>query len=405
MLFSFKSQDSDNPIIQRCLKDPVTQLRTKYCLYYRQAEKANTVNLVVDGRPMVLFSSNEYLGLSQHPRVKEAAKKALDEWGTSPCGSRLANGSRRYHEELEEALADFLGKEACHVLAAGYLACMTSVSALTRKDDALIVDTSIHSSLWDGVGLNPADTERFSHESMDSLASVLARLDPDQNKLIAVDGVYSMEGHIASLPRIAELSRQYKAFLVVDDAHGLGVLGKEGRGVCDQLGVTKDVNLIAGSFSKSLASTGGFVAGDRAVIEFLRTHSKQIIFSAAISAPSAAAAFESLKVLREEPEHRERVWANTKRLRSILDEMGVDYWDSPTPALPVVIGSTEKCYYVWKSLWEQGFFTVISVPPGVPAGKELIRVAVSAAHTSEQIDRFGEALATALKKAWIKPKK
>lgn len=401
----FTSSKTSNPILERCQKDPVTQLRLRYDVYYHAAEKADAVRLVVDGKPMVLFSTNEYLGLSQHPKVKEAAKKAVDEWGSSPCGSRLANGSRRYHQQFEEELAAFLDKEACHVFSAGYLACMSAVSALTRRGDALILDTNIHSSLWDGSGLNPATIERFSHENMEALESTLTKLDPDQNKLIAVDGVYSMEGHIASLPRITELAEKHQAFVVVDDAHGLGVLGKEGRGVCDHLGVTDKVHLISGSFSKSLASTGGFIVGDKACIEYLRSHSKQIIFSAALTPSSAAAARAALQVSRTEPEHRERLWANTKRMRDILDHLGLDYWNSPTPALPIVIGNTEKCYYMWKSLWDQGFFTVISIPPGVPAGKELIRVAISAAHTEQEIDRFGEALSVAMKKAWVKPKK
>ena len=392
------------PIIERCESDTNTRLRLKYAPYYRVVDAADGVNIIVDGRPMVMMSSNEYLGLARHPKVVAATKRALEEWGTSPCGSRLANGSRAYHVELEEALAAFLGKEACHVTSAGYLACICSLSSLVQRGDILLVDPSIHSSLWDGALLSGAKIDRFAHEDMDSLTKLLEHLDPKPAKAIAVDGVYSMEGHIASLPQLCDLAEQYAAAVVVDDAHGIGILGRDGRGVCDHLGVTGRVDLIAGSFSKSLASTGGFVAGSRALIEYLRSSSRQIIFSAAISAPSAASALAALRVIQEEPQHRERLWENHRYLRGIMDNLGLDYWQSPTPALPIVVGDREKCYWMWKTLWDEGFFTVISIAPGVPAGKDLIRSAVTSLHTKEQLDRFGEALRAAMKKAGLKAK-
>jgi 8-amino-7-oxononanoate synthase len=399
-VFSRKSK----PIVQRCESDTNTRLRLKYAPYYRVVDSADGVNIVVEGRSMVLMSSNEYLGLARHPQVMAATRKALDEWGSSSCGSRLANGSRAYHVELEETLAAFLGKEACHVTSAGYLACICSLSSLVQRGDILLVDPSIHSSLWDGALLSGAKIERFAHEDVDSLAKVLEQLDPKQAKAIAVDGVYSMEGHIASLPRLCELAEQHGAVLVVDDAHGLGILGRDGRGVCDHLGVTERVDLIAGSFSKSLASTGGFVAGSKALIEYLRSSSRQIIFSAAISPPAAASALAALQVLQEEPQHRERLWANTRHLRGILESLGLDYWQSQTPALPIVVGDKEKCYWMWKTLWDEGFFTVMSIAPGVPPGKDMIRSAVTSLHTTEQLDRFGEALKVAIKRAGLKPK-
>lgn len=392
------------PIVERCESDLNTRLRLKYAPYYRAAESADGINLVVDGRPMLLMSSNEYLGLSRHPKVIEAAKRAVDQWGASACGSRLANGSRAYHTELEEDLAAFLGKEACHVTAAGYLACMCSISSLARRGDAVIVDPNIHSSLWDGVLLSGAKIERFAHNDMDSLAKLLAELDPKQAKVIVVDGVYSMEGHVAPLPQLVELAEQYQAVVVVDEAHSIGVLGRDGRGVCDQSGVTGRVELICGSFSKALASTGGFVAGSRAMIEYLRSNSRQIIFSAAISPAAAASARAALGVIQVEPEHHERLWANYRHLKAILEKLGLDYWSSPTPALPIVVGDKEKCYWMWKTLWEQGFFTVMSLPPGVPPGKDLLRCAVTAMHTAEQLDRFGEALKLAMKRAGVEPK-
>ena len=366
-------------------------------------EEANGLDIVIRGKRMTMMCSNEYLGLSVHPEVRRAAKEAIDRWGTSPCGSRLANGSRGYHIELEEELAAFLGKEACHVSVAGYMACMSSLSSLAQREDALIVDKSIHASLWDGVRLSGAEVERFTHEDMRSLRALLTQLDPGQPKIIAVDGVYSMEGHIASLPEIARLAGEHDAFLVVDDCHGFGVLGREGRGIADHFGLTDQVDLICGSFSKSLASTGGFIAADRATIDYLRSTSRQIIFSAAITPSACAAALASLRVMQREPEHKERLWENTRYLQNILRGLGLDYWQSPTPAVPIVIGDKEKCYYIWKSLQDQGFFTVMSISPGVPVGKDLIRTAVSALHTREMLDQFGDALKVAIKKAGYRP--
>ena len=379
-------------------------MRLKYAPYYHVMDAANGVNISVDGKPMVLMATNEYLGLSRHPQVVAAAEQALDQWGTSPCGSRLANGSRAYHIELEEALAAFLGMEACHVSVAGYLACVASVSSLAKRGDALIVDPSIHSSLWDGVLLSGAKIERFHHNNMEALAVLLGQLDEKQAKMIVVDGVYSMEGHIADLPKLVELADKYEAVVAVDEAHSVGILGRDGRGVCDMLGVTDQVDIICGSFSKAFGSTGGFVAGSQAVVDYLRSNSRQIIFSAALGASSAAAAQMALTVMQNEPEHREKLWANYRHMCDILKSLSLDFWNSPTPALPIVIGDTERAYTMWKSLWEQGFFTVISIPPGVPIGKEMIRCAVSALHTTEQLDRFGDALKVAMKRAGVRPK-
>jgi 8-amino-7-oxononanoate synthase len=397
----FSSRET-KPIIERCNSDTNTRLRLRYDPYYHPAGPSDGAEIEVDGRTMIMMSSNEYLGLARHPRVVEATRRALEKWGTSSCGSRLANGSRTYHRELEEALAGFLGKEACHVTSAGYLACICSLSSLVQRDDVLVVDPSIHSSLWDGAILSGAKIERFTHNDMDALATLLGHLDAKQPKAIAVDGVYSMEGHIASLPRLCDLADQHRAALVVDDAHGFGVLGRDGRGVCDHFGVTDRVDLIAGSFSKSLASTGGFIAGSKELIEYLRSNSRQIIFSAAISPAAAASARASLEVMQTEPQHRENLWTNYHYLRRIIEEIGLDFWESPTPALPIVIGDKEKCYLLWKALWDAGFFTVMSIAPGVPLGKDLIRVAVTSMHTKEQLESFGEALVAAIKRLGIR---
>jgi len=389
---------ASKPLLDRYSSDFGTKLRLKYQPYYHAVESRDGAYVQVKGKRMLMMSSNEYLGLSTHPRVVRASCAATEKWGTSPCGSRLANGSRAMHEELEEQLAAFLGVEACHVLSAGYLACMGGLSTLVRRGDALLVDKSIHSALWDGGLLGGATLERFEHEDMADLERLLGALPASQAKAIAVDGVYSMEGHIASLPRIVELAAKHRAIVVVDDAHGIGVMGRDGRGTVDHFGLTGKVELIAGSFSKSLASTGGFMAGSRAVIEFLRSNCRQIIFSAGLPASQAAAAGEALRVMVEEPEHRARLLAHADHYRAGLREMGLDFWNSPTPGLPIVLGDKEKCYRVWMSLWEQGYFTVMAIAPGVPPGRDLIRTSVTAQHTTEQIDGFLLALRRALEK-------
>jgi 8-amino-7-oxononanoate synthase len=391
------------PLLGRFASDLSTKLRLKYRPYYHEVQGQDGPYVIIEGKRMLMMSSNEYLGLSSHPKVKQAASQAIQTWGTSPCGSRLANGSRSYHQELEAYLADFLRMEACHVTCAGYLACMAPVSTLVRRNDALLVDKSIHAALWDGALLSGATLERFNHESMVELDALLSTLPREQSKAIAVDGVYSIEGHVASLPQIVATAEKHRAIVIVDDSHGIGVLGDEGRGSIDHHKMNGRVEVLTGSFSKSMASTGGFIAGSREMIEYLRSNCRQLIFSAALPPSQTAAALEALRLMREEPEHRQRLLDNATYYRACLEELGVDYWNSPTPGHPIVLGDKEKCYRVWSMLWEQGFFTVMAIAPGVPAGKDLIRTSVTALHTREQLDLFLAALGEALKKVGFMP--
>jgi 7-keto-8-aminopelargonate synthetase-like enzyme len=240
--------------------------------------------------------------------------------------------------------------------------------------------------------------ERVSHNSPEDLRDVLAAVNPDATKMLVIEGVYSMEGHIARLPELAEIAEDHGCFTVLDDAHGFGVLGRKGRGTVDHFGLNDKVDLICGSMSKSLASTGGFVAASREIVEYLRTHSKQTIFSAAISPSQAACAQTSLEIMQQEPQHLERLWANTRRYRTMLKSLGLDTWESETPAVPIVLGSKERVYPFWKALMEKGVFTVMSIAPAVPAGKDLIRTAISAMHTEEQFEKIAEAMAYAVKR-------
>src|SRR3954466_8069849 len=343
MALSFFSKNK-KALLTRCRDDYATKMRLKYAPYYHAMEEQHGTTVKLDGREMVMLSSNDYLGLSFHPKVIEAGRAAMLKWGTSTTGARISNGSPPHYLELEEKLARFLNREACHISVAGYLSCLSSVAAFAQKGDVIFADKNIHSCLWDGIRLSMATVERFSHNSPDDLREVIATANVDPAKLLVIEGVYSMEGHIARLPELTEIADEHGCFTVLDDAHGFGVLGRQGRGTVDHFGLNDKVDLICGSMSKSLASTGGFVAASREVIEYLRTNSKQTIFSAALSPSQAACALASLELMQTEPQHLERLWKNTARYRKVLDDLGLDTWGSETPAIPIVLGSKELAY-------------------------------------------------------------
>ena len=391
------SSSASNDIVERCTNDDQTRLRLKYNPYYLAFDKQEGSHVWLDGKEIIMLSSNDYLGLSDHPKVVEAGKKALEVWGGGTTGSRFANGSRYFHENLEKDLATFLGKEACHVSIAGYISCMSSVEAFARKGDLIIVDRNVHSSLWAGIANTGARLERFGHNNIESLKEVLDNESPEITKMLVVEGVFSMEGHIANLVDYLTIIQNQNCFMVVDDAHGFGVLGEQGRGTVDHFGVTDQVDIIAGSMSKSLGSTGGFVAGSYEIIEYLRTHSKQTIFSAALSPCQTACAQAALDIIKTEPEHLQRLWDNTRYYHKILLDLNLDIWESETPATPIVLGKLERAYYFWKKLMKKGIFTNIIPPPAVLPNKILIRTAISARHTREDLEKIGEAMAFAAK--------
>ena len=380
------------PIHSRILSDDATRLRLKYDTYYHIFEKQEGTRVWKDGKEFIMLSSNDYLGLTHHPKIKEAGKEAIEKWGASTTGARLANGGRIFHRELEEELAEFVGKEACHVFSAGYLACASAVTGFADRKDVLFADKNLHSSLWSGIKLSGARCERFSHNQPSHLEELLKYEERDIPKVFVLEGVYSMEGHIVRLPEFIDLARKYDAFVIVDDAHGFGVLGRDGRGVCSHFGLTDEVDVICSSFSKSLSGSGGFVAASQDAINYMRSHSKQTIFSAAISPVASACARAALTVIKEETQHRIRLSKNLERYRKILEELNLDIWESETPAIPIVLGEKEKVYYFWKALLDKGIYTIISIAPGVPPGKDLIRTAISASHTEEDLDRIEEAM-------------
>ncbi len=385
------------PIIERAKDDYATKMRLKYKPYYHTMEAQRGTHIRLQGRDMVMLSSNDYLGLSFHPKVMEACSAAVKTWGTSTTGARISNGSRAYHTDLEEKLAAFLGREACHISVAGYVSCCSAVASFAQKGDTIVADKNIHSCLWDGVRLSMAAVERFSHNNPEDLRQVLKTIPFNTPKMLVVEGVYSMEGHICRLPEIAPLAEEAGCFTVLDDAHGFGVLGRQGRGTVDHFKLNDKVDLICGSMSKALASTGGFVSGSRDLIEYLRTNSKQTLFSAAISPSMAATASASLDIMQSEPQHLERLWRNTKRYREMLKGLGLDTWESETPAVPIVLGSKELVYRFWQALLDKGVFTVMSIAPAVPPGKDLIRTAVSALHSDEDLEKIHAAMSHAVK--------
>jgi 8-amino-7-oxononanoate synthase len=387
-----------NAIASRCREDEATRLRLRYKPYYHAFERQVGTRVWLDGREMVMLSSNDYLGLTHHPKVMEAAKRGLQEWGTSTTGARLSNGSRTYHLRLEEKLAQFIGKEDCMVSVAGYISCMSSIQAFAQKGDVVLADKNLHSSIWAGIGLTQARVERFAHNNPNDLRELLSFENAETPKLVAFEGVYSMEGHITPIPEFLAVTNEQNCFLVMDDAHGFGVLGEQGRGTANHFGVTEHIDLIAGSLSKALSSTGGFVAGSREVIEYLRSYSKQTIFSAALAPAQAYAAEAALDLLREEPEHLQRLWENTKRYKQILADLKLDIWGSQTPAVPIVLGTKERAYRFWQHLLDRGVFTVMSIAPAVPPGRDLVRTAISACHTEEDLSRIADAMAFAARR-------
>ena len=380
-----------SPLWKRIASDDSTRLRLKYDTYYHIFERQEGTRVFKDGKEFIMLSSNDYLGLSNHPRIKEAGIQAIKKWGSSTTGARLANGGRIFHQELEEKLADFLGKEACHVFSAGYLACASAVTGFADRKDLILADKNLHSSLWSGIQLSGARCERFAHNNPAHAAEIIEE-EEGSNKIFVLEGVYSMEGHIAKLPDFVDIAKKHNAFLVLDDAHGFGVLGKDGRGTAEHFGMTDDVDVLCASFSKSLAGAGGFVASSKDAINYMRSHSKQTIFSAALSPVSCACAQEALQIMQDEPEHREQLFKNLERYRGILADLELDTWESETPAIPIVLGEKEKVYYFWKALLEKGIYAIISIAPGVPPGKDLIRTAISASHTDEDLDRIEEAM-------------
>ena len=354
--------------------------------FFTPIEEAVGNQITVGGRPMIMVGSNNYLGLAHHPRAKQAAKDAVDHYGVGTCGSRFLTGTLDLHEKLEERLAKFLRREAALTFSTGYQTNLGIISTIAGKGDHIIIDRMVHASIIDACRLSFATVHKYRHNDMKDLERLLASLDPGAGKLIVVDGVFSMEGDIADLPGIVPLARKFGARILVDDAHGIGVLGANGRGTPEHFGLESEIDLIMGTFSKTFASIGGVVAGAKPVISYIKHHARPLMFSAAATPASVASVLAILDMLETQPELRARLWVVTERMRSGYQAMGYDTGPSQTPIIPVFVRDDEKCFMLWRLLREEGIFTTPVIYPAIPPGQSLIRTSYGAGHTDEELD-------------------
>jgi len=354
--------------------------------YFIPLEHTEGTEVVADGKRLIMIGSNNYLGLTTHPKVRSAAIEAVREYGTSCTGSRFLNGTLELHRELERKLAAFVGKEATLVFSTGFQTNLGTIAALVSRADIVITDKEDHASIIDGCRLAFGQMKRFRHNDMTSLERSLQGCDAKAGKLVVVDGVFSMGGDIAPLPEIMPLCKKHNARLMVDDAHSVGVLGG-GRGTAAHFGLTDDVDLIMGTFSKSFASLGGFIAGDEAVLHYIQHTARSFIFSASMAPPSVAAALAALEVMQEEPERIERLQAIAKKMRQGFRALGYDTGASETPIIPVIIGEDMAMLQMWKAMFDAGVYVNAVLPPAVPPGKALLRTSFMATHTDEQLDQ------------------
>ena len=359
--------------------------------YYRVISSAQEPVVSHEGRELVMLGSNNYLGLTNHPEVKDAAAMALAIYGTGCAGSRLLNGTLDVHVQLESRLAEFMQREAALVFSTGFQVNLGVLSCLLDRSDIAYLDALDHACIIDGVRLGFGRSHKFRHNDMADLEKKLASAPEGRGKLIVVDGVFSMEGDVAPLPELAALAKRYGARLMVDDAHGLGVFGENGRGTPEHFGVEGDVDLVMGTFSKSLATVGGFIAGDAYVIEHIKHNARSQIFSAAPPPASMAAAMKALEIVEREPERRKRLWENTEYMQGEFAKLGFDTGDSASPVIPLVVGEDATAYQMATRLAEEGVFANPVVSPAVPEGRAMIRTSYMATHTYEHLDRALEA--------------
>ncbi len=371
--------------------------------YFKALESEQAPEVMIQGKKFIMFGSNNYLGLANDPRMKQAAIDAVKKYGTGVAGSRFLNGNTALHMELEKKLAHFKGREAALIYATGYQMNLGVVSALVGKGDFAVVDKLDHASILDGCRLSHGEIRRFKHNNPADLDRVLKEIGPNHGKLVIVDGVFSMEGDIAPVPEISKVCKRHGARLMVDDAHATGVLGKHGHGTMEHFGLTKkDVDLVVGTCSKSFASVGGFVVGDEDIIHYIQHLSRSMIFSAALPPSSVASISKAIDIIEEEPQRIKKLWDNSAYLMKRFKAMGLNTGETQTPIIPVIIGDNEKTFMLWRLLYDNGLFTNPVVSPAVPPKRSLLRVVVTATHTKEQLDRALDIFETCFKKVMKK---
>ena len=380
-------------VFEKCTKifEQIQELRAngRY-FFFRKIESPQDSEVTVNGRRLIMIGSNNYLGLTNHPRVKEAAIKAIEEFGSGCAGSRFLNGNLEIHEELEKKLARFFRKEAALVFATGYQTNLGTISSLLGRNDIALIDKYDHASIIDGCRLSFGQVKKFRHNDMKDLERILEGT-KGKGKLIIVDGIFSMEGDIADLPSIVKLAKAYGARVMVDDAHAVGVLGEGGRGTAEHFGLEDQVDLIMGTYSKSLAAIGGFVAGSKEVINFIKHIGRSMIFSASLPPSLVASVSAALDIIEEFPQLRTQLWKNTHKMLKGYKALGFDTGTSETPIIPIIIKDSMKVYEMCKLLFENGIFVNPVVSPAVPPGRELLRTSYMATHTENQLDRVLDA--------------
>ena len=354
--------------------------------FFRPLESDQDTEVIISGKRVLMFGSNSYLGLTNHPQVKEAGKNAIDKYGSGCAGSRFLNGTLDLHIELEEALAQFVGKEAALVFSTGYQVNVGVLSALGGRTDYIFSDELNHACIIDGARLSFSKLYKYGHSDMAHLEKLLSNVPYESFKIIATDGVFSMEGDISKLDEITALAKKYNAAIFLDDAHSVGVLGPAGQGTASHYNITHKVDLIMGTFSKSLASIGGFIAADKVIIEYLKHHARSLIFSASITPAATASVLAALTILKNEPQRIEKLWANTNYALDAFKKAGFDIGGSESPIIPIFVRDNEKCFLMAKMLMDEGIFVNPVVSPAVNSDSSMIRFSLMATHSFKQID-------------------
>lgn len=358
--------------------------------YFIPISSGQDTQVTIDGREMIMIGSNNYLGLTSHPEVKQAAIEAIEIYGSGCTGSRLLNGTLDIHVELEEKLAKFMQKESALVFSSGFKTNLGTISALINKGDFVITDRSDHASIVDGCRLSFGKVMKFKHNDMADLKRVLSSIPNDCGKLIIVDGVFSMEGDIANLPEIVDLARKYNSRVMVDDAHSIGVLGENGRGTAEHFNLEDEVDIIMGTFSKSFASIGGFIAASEKVTHYIKHFSRPFIFSASPPPASVATVSKALDIIITEPQRRKHLWQITHKMMEGYRRLGFDIGHSQTPIIPIIVGEDMRTFQFWRMLFDEGVFANTAISPAVPPGTARIRTSYIATHTDEQMDKVLE---------------
>jgi 8-amino-7-oxononanoate synthase len=378
-------------IFEKCSKFTIAReaIAGGYYPYFIPMSESEGTEAVFQGRRLLMCGSNNYLGLTIHPKVRQAAQDAIARYGTSCTGSRYVNGNLEMHEELERELAEWVGKETALIFSTGMQVNLGTISALVSRGDVVILDKDDHASIVDGARLSWGETKRFRHNDMNDLERVLASVPEQKGKLIVVDGLYSMGGDLAPLPDLIPLCKRYEARLMVDDAHSIGVFGN-GRGTAAHFNLTEEVDLIMSTFSKSFASLGGFIAGDDDIIHYIKHHARALMFSASIPPANVAAAKAALEIMRTEPERIERLNTLSARMRREFQRLGFNIGNSVSPIIPIIIGDDMRTIFTWKMLFDNGVFVNPVISPAVAEGHQLLRTSYMATHTDEQLDRMLE---------------